>query len=142
MKGLILHCRKFSFKDIENSTKPAGISEVLVDRELTEGFFEEQSVILTCIEESDTEEIVLKATEHVNHMVKEWHGGNTNLIVLPFGHLSRAIARPPKSKDLIDMFVRQLQRGNNRVELITFGSHKEWMVDVYGYPRATSWFEF
>lgn len=142
MKGLILHCRKFSFKDIENSTKPAGISQTLTDRELTRGMFEKRVVILTCIEDSDSEAILNEAVAHVHHMASEWHHGNHDLIVLPFGHLSRNIAKPPKSKDLMITFVKALEQKCNKVELITFGSHKEWMVDVYGYPRATSWFEF
>lgn len=142
MKGLILHCRKFSFKDLENSTKPAGISETLIDRDLTQGVFEKKVVILTCIEEPDTEATINEAAAHINHMTGEWHSGNKDLIVLPFGHLSRNIAQPPKSKDLMNAFVQALRQSDNQAELITFGSHKEWMVDVYGYPRATSWFEF
>jgi hypothetical protein len=142
MKGLILHCRKFSFKDIENSTKPSGISQILQDRELTEGVYTDKVVIMTCVEETDNADIISDATKHVNHMIDEWHNGNKEVIVLPFGHLSRNIAKPPKSKELMHAFALALQQSDNNVELITFGSHKEWMVDVYGYPRATSWFEF
>ena len=142
MKGLILHCKNFKFKDIENSTKPDGIAEVITDRVLTEGSFENKVVILACIEEPDDEHIIYKALQHINHMIDEWHHGNKQVIVLPFGHLSRNIAKPPKSKELIHLFVESLKKTGKNVELITFGSHKEWMVDVYGYPRATSWFEF
>jgi threonyl-tRNA synthetase len=142
MKGLILHCKNFSFKDIENSTKPDGISVNLNDRQLTQGDYKEQVVILTCIEEVDNEQVIDRAVDHVNHMVLEWHKANRNVLVTPFAHLSRDIAKPPKSKDLMHDFVHKLQESGNKVELVTFGSHKEWMIDVYGYPRATSWFQF
>jgi threonyl-tRNA synthetase len=141
MKGLILHCRNFSFKDIENSTKPNGIMNVLSDRELTNGKYTDKVVVLTCIEDSDSKEIVQGAVEHVNHMIEEWHSGNKNVLVVPFAHLSKDIAKPPKSKELMQFFVESLKE-KDKVELITFGSHKEWMVDVYGYSRATSWFQF
>jgi len=142
MTGLILHCKSFSFKDIENSIKPPGIENVIRDRQLSQGAYTNKVVILGNIEEADTEAIIEEASAHIIGIINQWHHGNNNVLVVPFAHLSSTIAKPPKSKELISKLVQDLQSRGNAVELITFGSHKEWMVDVYGYPRATSWFQF
>ena len=142
MTGLILHCKNFSFKDIKNSTKPSGINNVIDDRQLSQGVYKNKVVILSSIEEADTEEVVEEASAYITDIINQWHHGNSDVLVLPFAHLSSTIAQPPKSKELIDELVQRFQAKDNNVELITFGSHKEWMVDVYGYPRATSWFQF
>jgi Archaea-specific editing domain of threonyl-tRNA synthetase len=99
-------------------------------------------VILTCIESADTETEVAHAAVHTTHMIHEWHSGNSNVVVLPFAHLSSDIAQPPASLTRLNAFVSFLAAYGCCPRLATFGSHKDWMVDVHGYPRATSWFHF
>ena len=142
MKGLIFHCRDFRFKDLEKSSKPLGISEVVSKEKFNQGSFKNRIVVFVCIEEGDTKREVEDARKHIIHMIDEWHGGNKDIILLPFGHLSKNLAKPEISKELIDSLSSLLRKGQKKVDLITFGTHKEWMIDVYGYPRATSWFQF
>lgn len=137
-----MHCKNFSFKDIEKSIKPSGISDFLGRKKMTEGKFIKKVVVLCCIEASDLEKEAKDSSIHINHMIKTWHGNNRNVIILPFGHLSSNLADPEKSQRLLEILIKELKRLGNRVKLITFGTHKEWLVDVYGYPRATSWFQF
>jgi hypothetical protein len=140
--GLILHCKTFSFRDIRDSTKPAGIDEAIRDRPLGSGLYHDTVVIMSCIESGDTEGDLERAAVHTSHMVHEWHKDNPRVVVLPFAHLSSDIAMPPGSLTMTNSFVNFLRAQGHSPRLITFGSHKDWMVDVYGYPRATSWFQF
>jgi len=142
MRGLILHCREFRFRDVEKSTKPSGISAVVRGQNMGEGRYQHRVVILACIEEGDTEEIINKAGEHILHMADEWHSGNRDILILPFAHLSRNIASPNTANELIQLLTGYLKERAGSAELITFGTHKEVMYDVYGYPRATSYFQF
>lgn len=142
MTGLILHCNAFGFRDLANSTKPAGIQATLTRRTLSAGTYHDVVVILSCIERADTTAVIRNAAAHADHMIQQWHRGNTNVVVLPFAHLSSDIGAPQASLDLLTALVKELEKRCYTASLITFGSHKEWMVDVYGYPRATSWFQY
>ena len=142
MTGLILHCKRFSYRDRRNSTKPTGIGNAVVGRPLTTQAYRNAVVILTCIESGDTESDIAAAAQHTDHMIREWHRAASTVVVLPFAHLSQDIAKPSTSMPSLDIFVGHLRTHGHVASLATFGSHKDWMVDVLGYPRATSWFEF
>jgi|ERR1700691_1406223 len=142
MTGLILHCKRFHYHDRRNSTKPRGIGDAVASRPLTAQTYSNAVIILTCIESEDTESDIAAAAEHADHMIREWHRAASTVVVLPFAHLSQDIAKPSTSIPSLDLFVGHLRIYGHITSLATFGSHKEWMVDVLGYPRATSWFEF
>jgi threonyl-tRNA synthetase len=142
MTGLILHCKSFHYHDRCNSTKPAEIVNAVASRALIAQTYRNAVVILTCIESGDTESDIAAAAEHADHMIREWHRAAATVVVLPFAHLSRDIAKPSTSIPSLDIFLGHLRMRGHITSLATFGSHKEWMVDVLGYPRATSWFEF
>jgi threonyl-tRNA synthetase len=142
MTGLILHCKRFNYRDRRNSTKPAGIGDAVAMRQLTAQASHNVVVIFTCIEGGDTDSDITAAAEHADHMIREWHRAASAVVVLPFAHLSRDIAKPSTSIPNLDAFVEHLRMHGHITSLATFGSHKDWMVDVLGYPRATSWFEF
>jgi hypothetical protein len=75
-------------------------------------------------------------------MIREWHKGASTVVVLPFAHLSQDIAKPSTSLPRLEAFLKHLRTRGHDPSVATFGSHKDWIVDVYDYPRATSWFEF
>jgi threonyl-tRNA synthetase len=142
MKGLILNCKNFSFKDIEKSTKPQGITAYTDKHKFKKGSYKKKIVVLVCLEKGDSEDGINEAAKHICHMADNWHKGNKNVLIVPFGHLSKDLASPDIATKMLDMLIKILDNSGMNAELITFGTHKEWMVDVYGYPRATSFFQF
>ena len=142
MTGLLLHCKQFRYRDRSNSTRPFGIARVVEGRALTAETHKNAVVILTCIEEGDSDTHIALAAAHVDHMMREWYTTASAMVVLPFAHLSGDIAQPPAAMPSLTLFLQHLGTHGYRPSLATFGSHKDWMVDVYGYPRATSWFAF
>ena len=142
MTGLMLYCKRFRYRDRRNSTRPIGIAHAISGRPLAAETYRDAVVILTCIESADTESDIAAAADHADHMIREWYKAASAIVVLPFAHLSQDIARPATSMPSLDLFVEHLRTRGHSPSFATFGSHKDWMVDVFGYPRATSWFEF
>jgi hypothetical protein len=130
--GLILHCKTCRFRDIRDSTTPPGIAEAIGDRRLASGLYHDTVVIMSCIESGDTVSVLEQAAVHTSHMVHQWHKDSSRVVVLPFAHLSSNIAMPPASLTMLNSFVNFLRAQGHSPRLITFGSHKDWMVDVYG----------
>jgi threonyl-tRNA synthetase len=142
MKGLIFNCKNFSFRDTELAKRPLNIIPLIRKQELKENKYIDRILIFACIENGDLQKQVNETARHITNLATEWHDGNNNFLLCPFAHLSQELADPITAKKLLDKLFNKLTELGNSVEILPFGTHKEFTLDVYGYPRATSFFQF
>lgn len=138
MRALILHANKFQTNLFAKSTWPKGI-----EPETRNSSFEQMKeclVVFFCVEEGDTEKRVdglykeiLKASDEVK---------TANLMIAPFVHLSKNIAKPNVAKELYAKLMNKLANTTLNVKSSHFGYHKSLLLDVKGHPGSFRYREF
>lgn len=139
MRGIIFHCRRVWFRDRKKSDRPRGIKDVITA--MTEASYAKIVTVMICIEENDTAETVREAAEHVDvhnkHFLNRGH-----ILVCPFVHLSSRIAEPRKAIELLGIFADELERMGYKTSSVTFGTHKDFLLEAFGHLGSVSYFEF
>ncbi len=140
MRGLIVKADKFYFKDKEKSTWPEGIKEYQgFEKEGKE--FSDVINVWVCIEKDDKKSYVQKLSERIKDLNDTFYK-LSDVVVLPFGHLSNRLADPETTLELINFLVDLLKQLNFKVDLATFGTHKDLKFEIPGQPAQMSYFEF
>ena len=139
MRGLIIKTSRFYSKDREKSTWPKGISKYRNFDQAAEEFSNVICVWL-CVEKGDKEKYLTDLVQRVKELNATFYH-LSHVVVLPFAHLSRNLARPKTAREFIAKLAALL--GNSfTVDTITFGTHKDLIFEIPGQPAGVSYFEF
>ncbi len=139
MRGLIIKTDRFYFKDREKSTWPKGIKDYQnFEKEGKE--FSNVINVWVCVEKDDRENYIINLVRRIKELNDNFYK-LSHVVVLPFGHLSNKLANPKKAKEFLDKIVELLQR-DFKVDAVTFGTHKDLILEIPGQPAEVSYFEF
>ena len=138
MRCLILHANEFQTKVIAKSTLPKDISPEEKKSDVED--MKECIVIFFCVETGDS-------TEQINRLYKEILKTSdelktVNLMIAPFVHLSKNIAKPEIAKHLYEILLEKFKKTDFIVKSSHFGYHKSLLLDIKGHPLAFRYREF
>ena len=138
MRALILHSNKFKTEVIAESNWPKGIEPE--KRKASSEELNHCLVIFFCVEEGDS----LKQVEDLyQEILKFCDEVNTkNLMIAPFVHLSKNIAKPKVAKELYEALMKKFENTEYTVKSSHFGYHKSLLLDVKGHPGSFRYREF
>ena len=140
MRGLIVRTNYLYSKDIRKSTWPEDISDYSnFDKKPKE--FSNVINLWICIEKEDKEQYLKSLIKRIKDLNKQFYKLN-HIVVLPFAHLSNNLAHPQKSRELLSKLVDLLKKEKFQVDIISFGTHKNFNFEMPGQPAAVSYFEF
>ncbi|MEK6908698.1 MAG: threonine--tRNA ligase [Nanoarchaeota archaeon] len=130
MRILTLHCDYIKFKALKKAIKSI---EDLSEEEKESKEVKECLVILTSIEQGDTEKTIHQLVEAVEKTAKEV---KTDKIVLyPYAHLSSNLAKPQIALELLKEAESQLSKKFKTIRA-PFGYYKEFEFKCKGHPLA------
>ncbi len=132
-----MHCRRMEYRDIQASTWPKGVFSTPAGS-ASRG---EAVVVLACIEKGDSEEYVRQAAARVDALNRQFHKQKT-VFVMPFAHLSSRLEHANRAVPLLSRFVRLLGEKGYNATLGTFGTDKDFLIDIIGHRASVSYFEF
>jgi len=138
MRTLILHSNKFKTEVIAESNWPKGIEPE--KRKASSEELNNCLVVFFCVEEGDS----LKQVEDLyQEILKSSDEVKTkNLMIAPFVHLSKNIAKPKVAKELYEALMKKFENTEYTVKSSHFGYHKSLLLDVKGHPGSFRYREF
>jgi len=141
MRLLLWHCNDLEYADIEPSDRPQGIAAVQKQRKA--GHFSNVLAAFVCAEEMDTHGEVDEAAVSILSMLKML-GLKTEVVVVPFAHLSSKLAPPQRATELLDDLVSLLKMRGVATNLASFGYHKEFSLHFrgLGHPGSVAFRSF
>ena len=141
MKLLLWHCSELSYEDRIPSDRPRGIRAVQSDSE--NGRFTDVLLVFACIEDIDTDHEVDEATDSIISML-DMLGCRREVVVVPFAHLSRALAEPHKAVGLVIDLRQRLDSYGVATSVASFGYHKEFSLcyRARGHPGSVAFRSF
>lgn len=134
----MLHVNKFVVNVVEESKRPKGISP-----EKRKSDSEEMGqclVVFFCVEEGDSKKQVEKMFKEILKTTDEVK--TKKIMISPFVHLSKNIAKPEVAKDLYEKLVEKFVGLDFVVKSSHFGYHKSLLLDIKGYPGSFRYREF
>ncbi|MEK6811282.1 MAG: threonine--tRNA ligase [Nanoarchaeota archaeon] len=131
MKILTLHCDYIKFKPLKKALKDA---EELSPKEKEEKEVKECLLILTSIEQGDSEKEIKQLIEAVEKTAKEVK--TDNIVLYPYAHLSSNLAKPHLALELLKEAESQLNKKFKHVTRAPFGYYKEFEFKCKGHPLA------
>ena len=138
MRALLLHANKFASKVIARSNRPKGI-EPEKRKFLTENM-KDCLVVLFCVENGDSEKQLRKLYQEILKTADEVK--TTNLMIGPFVHLSKNIAKPNVAKDLYETLMKKFEKTHFIIKSSHFCYHKTFLLDIKGHPGSFRYREF
>lgn len=141
MKLLLWHCRELNYKDTMPSDRPHGIAKVQSERK--SGHFVDVLAVFVSIEDIDTEHEVDEATDSIISTL-DMLGCRKEVVIIPFAHLSKALAEPQKAVLLIADLKERLESYGIATSVTSFGYHKEFSLDykAFGHPGSVAFRSF
>lgn len=141
MKLLLWHCRELSYKDTIRSDRPQGIAKVQSERK--SGHFVDVLAIFVSIEDIDSEHEVGEATDSIISTL-DMLGSRKEVVIIPFAHLSKALAKPQKAVLLIADLRKRLENYSIATSVTSFGYHKEFSLtyEAFGHPGSVAFRSF
>ena len=138
MRALILHANNFATEVIAKSNWPKGI-EPEKKKSITENM-KECLVVFFCVERKDNEKQVGVLYQEILKTANEVK--TTNVMIAPFVHLSKNIAKPKVAKDLYEKLMKKFTKTKFKVKSPHFGYHKSLLLDIKGHPGSFRYREF
>lgn len=137
MKLLLWHCSELNYRDTIPSDRPKGIATVQSEKKC--GHFVDVLVIFVSIEDIDTEHEVDEATDSIISTL-DMLGCRKEVVVVPFAHLSQALAQPQKAVLLIADLEKRLESYGIAATVASFGYHKEFSLyyRAFGHPGSVA----
>jgi threonyl-tRNA synthetase len=130
MKTLNLHCDYIKFKALKKALKK--IDELIPSQKL-EGEAKECLVVLIAVEKKDTsKETVDKLKENIKDISNQIN--TKNIVLYPYAHLSKDLASPEESIEILDNIKNSLNEFN--LTIAPFGYYKEFELKVKGHPLS------
>lgn len=138
MRSLLLHANRFESEIVSASNLPVGI----IPEESRSPYkkMENCLVILFCVEEMDSEKQINQLYEEVIRDAQQF--GISNLMVVPFVHLSKNIASSTIAKELYQQLLKKFEKTNLVVDYSHFGYSKTLVLEVKGHRCAFKYREF
>jgi len=141
LRLLLIHCKTIGFKDIRKSNRPSGINP---NREQEQSYKDILAVFI-CIENWDEKKEIEQGIQTVmDHLelIKK-----SEIVLIPFAHLSYYLADPDKSFSIINQIASDFQNRGVLVNKSSFGYHKELDfqlsdLDAYGHPGSVAFRRF
>lgn len=136
MRGVILNCKKMEYKDLR-------ASETLASRrvDLTSASYEDSVVVLTCIEDGDGEVCIENASRRIILLNEQFYC-KKKVVLLPFAHLSKKLAKHEDAVGLISKLAGKLELLGYETAVATFGTNKEVLLHLTEELGSSSYFEF
>jgi len=129
MKILTLHCDYIKFKALKKALKTAEPLETKDGKEVPEVL-----VVLTAVEEHDSEIEVKKLVEAVKKTVNDVKA--KNVVLYPYAHLSSRLAKPDKAQEYLYLAEDLLRKEKLNVTRAPFGYYKEFELKCKGHPLS------
>lgn len=123
---------------IEQSKRPYGI--VPEKRRAIAENMAQCIVVFFCVEQNDTEKQMDELCREVIKTSDEF--GNKNLMISPFVHLSKNIAKPEVAKKFYEDVLKRFEKSDFNVQSSHFGYHKSLLLDIKGHPGSFRFREF
>jgi threonyl-tRNA synthetase len=137
MKALLLHCKNYSIKVGQLANRPVDVHpEPVIESSQSET---DCVVALITAENGDTVKSTAPIIDDIKKMAHDV--GRNNVVVLPFAHLSSNIASSDIALPVLEN-ITNLLRVEFNVKRGHFGSHKEYLLDVYGHAGNTRFREY
>jgi hypothetical protein len=137
MKSLLLHCKNYHIKIGLLANRPINVKpEVVTENTQSQT---DCIVALVTVEKEDTVESTTPLAGEIKKFADEV--GRKNIVILPFAHLSNNLASSEISIPILENIKTRLI-GEFNVKRGHFGSHKEYLLDVYGHAGNTRFREY
>lgn len=137
MKSLLLHCKNYRMSIGLLANRPSDIKPEPVTE--TEHKYSDCILALITVEQGDSIESTQGLVDEITKMADDV--ACKEIVILPFAHLSSKLADSGASIPVLENIKDELSKSFNVVRN-HFGSHKEYMIDVYGHPGNTRFREF
>lgn len=138
MKALLLHCKNYRITVGDLANRPNGVEPELIKNKTHEA--QDCVLALVTVEKEDSDEVTSKLAAELEKMASDV--GRKDIVILPFAHLSNNLAESATAIGILDGVGENLiNKGYNAIRN-HFGSHKEFMFDVYGHPGNARFREF
>lgn len=141
MKLLLWHCRELSYKDTIPSDRPDGIAKIQSERK--SGHFVDVLAVFVSIEDIDTENEVVEGSDSIVSAL-DMLGSRKEVVIIPFAHLSKALAKPQKAVVLVTELKERLENYGIDTSITSFGYHKEFSLAyrAFGHPGSVAFRSF
>ena len=137
MKALLLHCKNYQIEVGLLANRPDNIQpEPVTEIEQSET---NCVVALVTVENGDNPEMINLLEQDIRKIAQDT--GRTKLVILPFAHLSNNLANSSTSVSYLDELKQRLIP-DFQVKRAHFGSHKEFLLDVFGHPGNVRYREY
>src|SRR3989338_11053725 len=130
MKILTLHCDYVKFKPLKKALKDV---EELSAKDKEEHEVKECLLVLTSIEQGDSEKEIKQLIEAVEKTAKEVK--TDNIVLYPYAHLSSNLAKPNTALELLKEAEKELSKKLKTIRA-PFGYYKEFEFKCKGHPLA------
>ncbi len=137
MKVLLLHCKNYRIQVGQLANRPDNIHPEPVSEPAQTEI--NCVVALVTVEKGDTVESTAGLIDEITKMAHDV--GHNTIVILPFAHLSSSLADTETSIPILDNLKDNLS-GEFVVKRGHFGSHKEFLLDVYGHAGNARFREF
>jgi threonyl-tRNA synthetase len=132
MKFLSIHCDYIKFKPLKKALKDI---EELPEKEKKEKEVKEALVILTAVENGDTEASVPKFIENIKDIAKQVKA--EQIVIYPYAHLSSNLASPKTAESVLKAAEQELKKDKKlQVTRAPFGYYKEFELKCKGHPLS------
>lgn len=128
MRILQQHVEFIEFKPIEREIALAEVVEKKLFR------FENIVVLFTCVEKNDNKNIAKKAIEDLKSYLEKLK--LNKILIYPFAHLSRDLAKPLDALDIIKEMEVQAKDLGIETYRAPFGWTKQYSLKIKGHPLA------
>ncbi len=137
MKALLLHCKNYRIKIGTLANRPKDVRpEPVVEPEQSQ---EDCVVALITAENGDTQGKLKALGKDITKMTEDV--GRRSVVILPFAHLSNNLLESSAAIELLEQLRQDLSKDFD-VKRSHFGSHKEFMIDVFGHPGNVRYREY
>ena len=130
MRILQHHVEFIEYQPIE---KEIGLAEV-TDKKLVR--FENIVVLFTCVERDDNKEVARRSIEDLKSYLEKIKVNR--VLIYPFAHLSRDLARPHDALDIIKEMEVHAKKLKIETYRAPFGWTKQYALRIKGHPLAES----
>ncbi len=137
MKALLLHCKNYQIEIGLLANRPSTVQpEPVTEIEQSET---NCVVALITVEVGDKPEVADSIEKDIRKMAQDT--GRNKIAILPFAHLSNNLADSSLSIAYLAKIEENLA-DDFHVKRAHFGSHKEFLLDVFGHPGNARFREY
>jgi hypothetical protein len=137
MKLLMWHCKNFDVKITGISDRPKNIQPEKQRSEIEN--MKNCIVSMITVEIQDDNSVLVNGKEEIKKFAKDTK--SSNIVLMPFVHLSNNIADFNKSIECID-FIENSLKDDFKILRSHFGYHKELLLHTFGHKTNVRFREF